>query len=245
LAEHQSRHQDHQKPFNPPGVVEPFNHDAHMIKEIKDALMRQTESAGIDIKVSAEDGAVRLYGIVDVLAHKLAAQEIVQRIAGVRHIDNDLTVANEETYTDRDILEEVSGKFAANETVRNIGCRVHKGVVTLVGHAVTSGDIQTAVRMASDVIGVRDVRVDRVKVGEGEKEDDADVSRAAEACLDRLGCDHTLFQVYCDAGVLFVKGFVPTAEDRSRVKTELHKIPGVDKLEATLITDDQVASEVH
>lgn len=245
MAEHQSTHQDHQKPFHPPGVQEPFNHDLHLIKEVKDALLKGTESAGIDVQVSGGGGRVRLSGVVDVLSHKRAAEEIARKIPGVHQVDNDITVANEETFTDKHLMEAVNSKLGVSPDLRDIGCRVHRGTVTLVGHAATYGDVEKAVRLAEGMAGVREVRVARVKVGEGHKEDDADVSRSAERLLDEMGFDHRLFEVYCDAGVLFVKGFVPTAEDRSRVKKAMHTIPGCDKLEATLITDDQVAGEIH
>lgn len=247
MAEHQSHNQDHQKPFNPPGVEEPFNHDLHLMKEVKDALLTQTDSAGIDIKVSAEDGWVRLYGVVDALSHKTAAEEIARRIPGVHRIENDITVANEETFSDKDLVAVVNQRITKLPEYRNIGARVHKGVVTLVGHAGSYGDVQEAVRIAEGVPGVKEVRVQRVKVGEGEKEDDADVSRSAERLLDQMGYNHELFEVYCDAGVLFVKGLVPTREDKSRIKTAMHKIPGVDKLEALLIPEDQMLKddEVH
>jgi|GEM_PF-1369997 len=243
MAEHQSQNQDQQKPFNPPGVQEPFNHDRYLMKEVKDALLTQTDSAGIDIKVSAEDGWVRLYGVVDVLSHRTAAEEIARKIPGVRRIENDITVANEETYSDTDLHRNVTEKLTKLPDYRNIGARVHKGVVTLVGHAGSYGDVAEAVRLCEGVPGVKEVKVLRVKVGEGEKEDDADVSRTAERLLDQMGYNHQLFEVYCDAGVLFVKGLVPTRADKSRIKTEMHKIPGVDKLEALLVPEEDMLEE--
>lgn len=247
MTEHQSLNQDRQKPFNPPGVQKPFNHDLFLIKEIKDALLTQTDSAGIDIKVDAEDGWVRLHGVVDALSHRTTAEEIVRKIPGVRRIENDITVANEETFSDHDLLQMVSERLTRFPEYRNIGARVHKGAVTLVGHAGSYGDVTEAVRIAETVPGVREVKVLRVKVGEGQKEDDADVSRQAERLLDQMGYNHALFEVYCDAGVLFVKGLVPTREDRSRIKTAMHKIQGVDKLESLLIPEDEMLhdDEVH
>lgn len=247
MAEHQSVNQDRQKPFNPPGVQEPLNHDLILMKEVKDALLTQTESAGIDVKVSAEDGWVRLHGVVDALSHKTAAEEIARKIPGVRRIENDITVANEETFSDKDLLAAVTERITKFPEYRNIGARVHKGVVTLVGHAGSYGDVHEAVRIAEGCPGVKVVKVQRVKVGEGEKEDDADVSRAAERLLDEMGYNHQHFEVYSDAGVLFVKGLVPTREDKSRIKTAMHKIQGVNKLEALLIPEDQMLQddEVH
>lgn len=247
MAEHQSLNQDQQKPFNPPGVEKPYVDDVALIQRVKDALLTQTDSAGIDVKVSAEDGWVRLHGVVDALSHKTAAEEIARKVPGVRRIENDIAVANEETYTDKDLLSAVTERITRNPGFESIGARVHKGTVTLVGHAESYKDVEEAVRIAEGIAGVKEVRVQRVKVGEGKDEDDADVSRAAERLLDQMGYDSDLFQVYCDAGVLFVKGLVPTRADKSRIKTAMHKIQGVDKLEALLIPEEQMleADEVH
>ncbi|HEY3363701.1 MAG TPA: BON domain-containing protein [Symbiobacteriaceae bacterium] len=245
MAEHQSRNQDHQKAFNPPGVQEPFNHDLHLMKEVKDALLKGTESAGIDVQVSAEDGTVRLHGVVDVLSHRTVAEEIARKVTGVKQVVNDLTVADEEHKGDKQLTEVISNHLAKHTEYRDMGCKVHKGEVLLVGHAGSYDDVHAAVRMVEGLPGVVSVRVQKVKVGEGQKEDDADVSRAAERLLGELGFKKDQFQVYCDAGVLFVKGFVPTKADRSRVKAAMHTIQGVDKLEALLVTDDEVGGEIH
>lgn len=237
MAEHQTFNQDRQ---------EPIDQDLALMREVKDALLSQTDSAGIDVKVAAENGWVRLHGVVDALSHKTAAEEIARRIPGVRRIENDITVANEETFSDKDLLAAVTERITRLPEYRNIGARVHKGVVTLVGHAGSYGDVQEAVRISEGCPGVKEVKVQRVKVGEGEKEDDADVSRTAEHLLDQMGYNHQHFEVYCDAGVLFVKGLVPTREDKSRIKTAMHKIQGVDKLESLLIPEEEMLKDgVH
>lgn len=220
-----------------------FNHDEYLVKEIKDALLARTDSAGIDIKVSAEDGEVRLTGVVDALSHKSAAEDIVRKIPGVRRIENDITVANEETFSDRDLEGTVSARLADVPQYRRIGARVEKGVVTLMGEAGSYRDVEGAARLAEQVPGVREVRPERVKVGVGDEEDDADVSRSALRLLERMGYDPGTFQVYCADGVLHVKGIVPTREDRSRIKTAMHDIRGAAKLEALLVTEEEMLPE--
>jgi hyperosmotically inducible protein len=234
-----------EKPFEP--IVRPFIDDAELARNVKEALLTQTDSAGIDIKVAAEDGWVRLYGVVDTLSQKSAAEEIARQVTGVRRIENDITVANEGTLSDRDLLDAITERLTKKPEHEQIGVRVHKGVVTLVGHAETYEDVQEAVRAVEAMPGVKEVHVKRVKVGEGREEDDADVSRAAERMLDRLGYNSDLFQVYTADGTLFVKGLVPTRADRSRIKTAMHEIPGVDKLEALLIPEDEMLQddEIH
>lgn len=230
----ENRQPNHTAPDH--GVV---NQDGLLASEVKDALLKGTESAGIDVKVDARGGVIRLHGVVDVLSHRTVAEEIARRIPGVQGIENEITVANEEAVSDKELMERVADRLARSEAGRNVGVRVHRGDVSLVGHAENYEDVARAVRLVEGMAGVRSVRVERVKVGEGRDEDDADVSRTAEKLLDQIGFDHRLFQIYCDAGTLFVKGFVPTAEDRSRLKTELHRIQGVDRLEATLVTEDE------
>lgn len=219
------------------GVV---SQDGLLVSEVKEALLRGTESAGIDVKVDVRGGVVRLHGVVDVLSHRTASEEIARRIPGVQGIENEITVANEEAVPDKELMERITDRLARSEAGRNVGVRVHRGAVSLVGHTESYEDVSNAVRLIEGMAGVRSVRVERVKVGEGRDEDDADVARAAEKLLDEIGFDHRLFQVYCDAGTLFVKGFVHTADDRSRLKSAMHRIQGVDRVEATLVTEDEM-----
>ncbi|HYF95902.1 MAG TPA: BON domain-containing protein [Symbiobacteriaceae bacterium] len=245
MAEHQTRNPDRDKPFNPPGVQKPYNNDRELQQQVKSALLSGTESAGIDIKVMVEDGVVRLYGVVDVLSHKTIADDIARRVPGVTRIENDITVANEETQSDKELREQITSKFAHRPEYRDMGVRVDKGLVSLVGHAGSYEDVREAARMVEDMAGVKEVKIAKVKVGEGQKEDEADVSRAAVAMLKSMGYDMDQLTVYADAGVLFVKGFVRTKEDRSRIKTAMHKIQGCDKVEALLVTDDEFGGEIH
>jgi osmotically-inducible protein OsmY len=245
MAEHQTRNPDRQKPFNPPGVQKTFNNDRELQQQVKDALMAGTESAGIDVKVNVEDGVVRLHGVVDVLSHRTVSEEIARRIPGVTRVENDITVADEEHRKDKALAEDITSRFGHRPEFRDMGVEIHKGEVHLVGHAGSYEDVREAARMVEDIAGVRSVGIKKVKVGEGQKEDDADVSRQAMTMIKSMGYDADQFQVYTDAGVLFVKGFVPTREDRSRIKSAMHKIQGVDKLEALLVTDDEVGGEIH
>jgi hyperosmotically inducible protein len=244
MSEH-SNEQDRSKMFNPQGVKLPMNQDLHLVEEIRNALLTQTESAGIDIKVSAEGDAVRLHGVVDLLSHKTAAERIAAGIPGVMHVDNDITVADEEWKTDKHLQESITEKLTHNGRIKNMGAVVHRGVVQLVGHADTHENMTLAKKIVEDMPGVRELRFLQVKVGENRSEDDGNVSRAAEASLARLGYDPETFQVYADAGTLYVRGIVPTKEDKSRIKTEMHHISGVFKLVTTLVPEEQMGGEIH
>lgn len=238
MTEHQTNHRDR----TVQGVTD---NDAILANEVKQALLRDTESSGIEIHVQVNGGAVRLTGIVDVLSHRASAEEIASRIPGVHRIENDITVANEEQISDKHLMELVNERLARSPFGEGIGCRVHRGVVILVGRAETADGVDAAIRFVQDIQGVREVRTQRIHIGEHRKEDDADVSRAAEHLLDEMGYDHRLFEVYCADGTLHVKGFVPTREDKSRIKTEMHKIPGAHKLESLLVPEERLIDNAH
>lgn len=235
MAEHQTTHRDRTEP----------NLDALLVHEVKNALLMKTESAGIDVQVSAGEGTVRLHGVVDVLSHRTVAEEIAKTVPGVKRVINDITVADEEHRSDKHIMEDLNEKLARTPFGRGLGCRVHRGVVTLAGKADRQTDLAEAIRFVEGFPGVREVKHQRIRLGEGRSDDESDVSVAAERLLDELGYDHRLFQVYCAEGTLYIKGFVPTRADRTRIKTAMHGIPGAFRLEATLITEDRLEDEVH
>lgn len=243
MAEYQSKHHQ-EKPLNSPEGREMMS-DSDLAARVKEALLAETESAGIDVKVSVEDGVVRLYGVVDVLSHRRAAEEIARQVPGVRKIENAITIADEEHMPDKELQDTVTEELTAYEEFLGLGCRVNKGAVTLMGSAGSYEDVDEAVRMVEGIPGVVEVRVQQIKVGEGETGDDAEVSRQAQQMLDQMGYDHTLFTVYCDAGVLYVKGFVNSRAEKGRIKAAMHRIPGVAKLDAMLVTDDQLGDQIH
>jgi len=238
VTEHQTNHRDQ----TVQGVT---SNDATLAHEVKQALLRETESSGIEIHVGADGGTVRLSGVVDVLSHQMNAEQIARRIPGVHRIENDITVANEEQISDKRLMELINERLAPTSFGEGLGCRVHRGVVQLVGRAGTNDSVQAAVTFVQDIQGVREVRTQRIHIGEHRKEDDADVSRTAEHLLEQLGYDHRLFEVYCADGTLHVKGFVPTREDKSRIKIEMRKIPGVHKFESLLVPDERLLDNAH
>jgi hyperosmotically inducible periplasmic protein len=234
MGEHQTGHSDRH---------EPIDLDRLLAEAVKEALLRGTESAGLDIHVSSVDGTVRLWGIVDVLAQKTAAESIARRVPGVRGINNDITVATEGV-EDKELAEVLTEKLTRIPELRDVGCRVEKGRVALVGHVKTTGDAMRAVQVAEGTMAVAGV-VSHIKIGEGEKEDDAAISRYALRLLDQMGLDHGQFQVYTDAGVLFIKGFVRDDAERQRVVRMMRRLEGVQRVDATLVTDDETGGVIH
>ena len=60
---------------------------------IKAVLARHMRLTALDIKVETRGGTVFLRGVVELLAEKLHAEEVVKYLKGVQRVENELTVA--------------------------------------------------------------------------------------------------------------------------------------------------------
>lgn len=218
-----------------------FNHDVYLTNQVKEALQRETDSAGVDVHVECRNGVVNLFGVVDVLSQRTAASEIARNIPGIMEISNNITIADEEHHSDKRIQEELTTQLQRSPWGPALGCEVNRGVVTILGHASASSDVANAIHLAEGFPGVVRVVKGHVKIGEHHREDDRDMAYEAANLLDKMGYDHEQFQVYVTEGTLHVKGFVPDREDRTKIRERLGRIPGVEDLQALLVTDDQVA----
>jgi osmotically-inducible protein OsmY len=218
-----------------------FNHDVYLSEQVKEALQKGTDSAGVDIQVECRDGVINLFGVVDVLSQRTQAAEIAKNIAGVKEISNNITIADEEHHSDKWIQGELTKQLQRSPWGQALGCEVNRGAVTIVGHAGASADVADAIRLAEGFPGVVKVVKGHVKIGEYHRADDRDMVYEAETLLDRMGYDHQDFELTVDGGTMQVKGFVHDREDRTKIRERLGRIPGVENLETLLVTDDQVA----
>lgn len=218
-----------------------FNRDIYLRDQVKNALMIGTESAGVDVKVECLDGVINLSGVVDVLSHKTRASEVARTIPGVKEISNHITIADEEHRSDKWIQGELTKQLQRSPWGQQLGCEVRRGVVTIIGHAGASADVADAIHLAEGFPGVVEVVKGPVKIGEHHRADERDMTHEAEHLLDQMGYNAQEFEVWTNAGTLHVKGFVHDREDRTKIRERLGRIPGVESLDALLVTDDQVA----
>jgi osmotically-inducible protein OsmY len=218
-----------------------FNHDVYLTEKVKEALQKGTDSAGVDIHVECQDGVINLFGVVDVLSQRTQASEIARNIPGITELSNNITIADEEHHSDKWVQGELTKQLQRSPWGQALGCEVNHGVVTILGHAGASADVADAIRLAEGFPGVVRVVKGHVKIGEHHRADERDMAYEAENLLDKMGYDHDEFEVTVNAGTLHVKGFVHEREDRIKIRERLGRIPGVEALDALLVTDDQVA----
>lgn len=115
-----------------------------------------------DVQVSVENGMVQLTGTVDVFDAKKQATNRVQRVKGVKAVENEIEVAGPmlpDAELQQKVLKAVQFDRAGwwSAPFNAISVSVRDGVVTLGGHAFGPVDADTAVATASNIKGVQDV----------------------------------------------------------------------------------------
>ena len=104
-------------------------HDAVRLRLDEDPAIRAH-----DIAVVATDGVITLTGFVDSYAEKIAAEETVKRVAGVRAVANDIEVSIRDEQTDPDIAKEaIRALESLTAAPHRVTVVVRHGFVTLEG----------------------------------------------------------------------------------------------------------------
>ena len=106
--------------------------------QLHDAVQRQLdgdpEINARDIGLLASDGVITLTGFVDSYAEKLAAEQTVKRVRGVRGVADDIEVRLRDERTDPEIAKEAVHALETHTSVPNqITVTVRHGFLTLEG----------------------------------------------------------------------------------------------------------------
>lgn len=216
-------------------------HDEALTQRVKAALLAETRSAGIDVKVEAsDDGWVRLYGVVDALSHKDQAELIARRVDGVRTVENDLTVGVEGQRDRGNITDELAARLAESDVAFEIGAEFHPqgGTAHLYGKASKAVE-QEAIRIARGTPGVAEV-VSHIEVSTAGKVGSGLLSRQVLSVLQRQGYDQNQIQVWSDGGVVHLRGILPSEEKKRAVLTAVRHLEGVERIEHTLVTESDL-----
>lgn len=205
---------------NPAGGGGNLN-DRELAARVKQALLQQTESSGIDVRVECQDGVIQLSGIVDVLADRQQAEAIARDDPGVRSVENGITVAMDGQVTDEHIRKEVNRRLAR----MGLGAEVDGGRVTLIGRVDNLAEARQAYRIASGTRGVRDVR-SQVRL-ESAAPDDVAVNNAVEEVLREAGLDAVHIDTTVRDNRVTLSGWVDRAEERREAEDAVSEVDGV------------------
>ena len=115
-----------------------------------------------DVQVSVQGGVARLTGTVDVFDIKEDADKRVHRIKGIKAVDNEIEIAGPsvpDAELEQKLVKAIEyDRVGYGTTPFNaIAVNVQNGVVTLGGHAYGPVDADSAVAVAANTKGVKDV----------------------------------------------------------------------------------------
>ena len=142
-----------------PAFAQASSDDAKVQAEIQKKLDNKRYSG---VQVSVQNGMATLSGTVDVFEDKDQADRKAHHVHGVRGVANQITVATSDVpdsvLRDKLIKAIEYDRVGYGTTAFNaISVSVENGVVTLGGHAYGPVDADSAVGVASNTKGVRDV----------------------------------------------------------------------------------------
>src|SRR5690554_2792360 len=109
--------------------------DNDINREVQEILNKDEDLHGYNVRATVRDGIVHLQGIVDVLAEKLRAEELVKQISSVVGIENGITISTDGDIDDEAVEFEVQEEINADPRVqlKDVEVVSHGGVVRLKG----------------------------------------------------------------------------------------------------------------
>lgn len=210
--------------------------DKELQRDVMDELRYEPSLDEKEIGANASNGLVTLTGRVKSYAEKLAAIRAVERVAGVRAIANELTVAPARLFehTDVEIAEAAIRAMEWSTSVPHdqVKARVENGWVTLEGKVdwrFQRDSAEEAIRLLAGVRGVTNLITVEPAVTPGE------VSRKITAALSRSAALHAQgIKVEARDRKVILKGTVHSWDERREAEHAAWAAPGVTTVENQL-----------
>ncbi|WP_129600199.1 BON domain-containing protein [Anaerophilus nitritogenes] len=196
---------------------------------IKDLLEEKMQASAMDINVFCRDGHVNLSGMVDVLAEKKMAENIVKKIQGPTKIENKITVAMDHNFTDKHMEKEVIQKLLGVSHLSSVGVKIENGVANLLGYVHTLKDAHNALDVAASVRGIKDV-VNNISIDSYNKYDDSTVNSYVTQALSTTNLSYKDIAHSVENGKLTLSGYVNNKNEMEIAKEISMGVEGVTKV---------------
>jgi osmotically-inducible protein OsmY len=219
------------------GVAQSGANDAQIQADVMKALDNKRFK---DVKVSVQNGVVKLTGTVDLYSAKLDADNHAHHRKNVKGVENEIQVAGPvvEDGTLRDKLAErlAYDRVGYGTTAFNaLTIGVQNGVVTLGGTAYGPSDKDSALSLVENYPGVKDV-IDNIEVAPVSPMDDR--IRLAEARaiygfpqLNKYAIDPAKpIRITVVNGNVTLSGVVDSQADKDVANIRANGVPGVFKV---------------
>jgi osmotically-inducible protein OsmY len=185
-------------------------------------------------------GRATLTGIVTTLAEKEAAGRAASQVAGVRQVENRLTVSANHPVSDRKLTQAIDTALAAllDDEHRTVGAVVVDGAALLLGHARSAADVEAAHQVVARIPGIKEV-IEEVQIDAGAPMDEASVrNRVIEALVESGQVTPYRIEVDATGGEVVLKGMVLSPEERVQAAKIAMAVPGVSRVTNQLRVGD-------
>lgn len=208
-----------------------------VLRDIKRLIHTHFRESAQGIQVEVKGDRVILWGMVDSLVEKDFFGSRVGRIDGVRELDNSLTVANDGNIKDKDIEKGINERFqkSSYDEIIHLGCRVSRGIATLLGHVETQSTERLAKRLASQVRGVKEIRSE-IQFLEKAVDDATLVNRVETALVASPWVNAHEIKTEARNGLITLTGLVNTQETMEWVVETAYQVPGVKAVVSEVFT---------
>ena len=228
-------------------IAQDAGKDNQILADVQNKALNKSKFK--DVKASVENGIVTLTGTVDVYDTKADADKRVHRIKNVKGVENNIEVEGPEI-PDAELQDKLVraiqyDRVGYGTTAFNaIGVQVQNGVVTLGGHAYGPVDADSAVAVAANTKGVKDV-INDIQVDPVSPMDDRTriaVYRAVYGfpSLNKYAIDPGKpIRISVQNGNVTLYGVVDSQADKDAAGIRANSVPGVFKVTNNLVVANQ------
>jgi hyperosmotically inducible periplasmic protein len=212
--------------------------DNNLRAEVMNKALNKSKFKGVQVQV--QNGIVKLSGTVDVFDTKEDADKRVHRVKGVKAVDNEIQVAGPDVpdgALQQKLVKAIQyDRVGYGTTPFNaIAVSVQNGVVTLGGHAYGPVDADSAVAVAANTKGVKDV-INDIQVDPVSPMDDRIRFATYRAVygfpsLNKYAIDPAKpIRISVQNGNVTLYGVVNSQSDKDAAGIRANSVPGVFKV---------------
>jgi len=209
-----------------------MNIDMEIRRDVEAELDWDARLDSRQIGVAVKNGVVSLSGHVSSYAERNAAEEVVQRVSGVRGIANDIVVelSFDKNLTDAEVAESAVAALKCNVAIPSdaITVLVKDGWINLRGQVSYWYQKNAAFNAVSNLRGVRGVANNIVIIC---KTTPADVtSRIEDAFRRQAHIEADKISVQIADGVVTLEGDVASYQERQQAEAAAWQAPGISQV---------------